>query len=168
MPTDKKPETSAGVAATRLRTMLTEKRVDDHPQNRMCGLGGQGRIPRHDETTPNTVRGRISLPPTDELSPRATDDVLRATGAFATMPTETPAPDRKSAADDNTAELPPERVAEIRRRAKPANVEVDIHFRSSGVSDRAGLALCIAMIAFAVAALAVGLAMIYQEVTGTP
>lgn len=176
-----KPSDTGKLAAERLRDMLPEERSRNHPQHRMRGLGGQGRIPRPDEVTPDTVRGRISMPPEVELSLEATDDILRLTGAMATMETEVAARSRTHGPADDlsdapTAEAPapaPKHTfttVDNRNRHYSVNMTIEIPEISRHQANQAatGLILFISACVFATVVFAAGIAMLWNEVANAP
>jgi hypothetical protein len=146
----------------------------------MRGLGAQTFIPRPEEITPKSDPERShSIPPVDGLSLRATDELLRATGAMATIDTHVGAPVRDLAqenlADADTVELSDGQAARVRMAAEKRpevvkGVSMDFHFHSSGEggNGRTGLILCIAAIVLAIVVFATGIALLVKAVTNSP
>lgn len=175
MPTEK-PGDTGKLAAERLRDMLPDDRGPRHPRNHMRGLGPQTPPAQHETTPKSDPDRRFSLPPDDELSLRATDELLRVTGVMGGLDTEVGAPVRDHAqqalADADTVELSDGHAARVRMAAQkpPEEVEVSFHFHSIGGGNggRTGLILCIAAIVFAVVVFATGIALLVKAVTNSP
>ncbi len=176
MPTEKTGDTGK-FAAERLREMLPGDRGPRHPQNHMRGLGPQTPPAQHETTPKSDPDRRFSLPPDDELSLRATDELLRVTGVMGSLATDVGAPVRDHAqqalADADTVELSDGHAARVRMAAQkpPEEVKLDFHFHAIGGGNgngRTGLILCIAAIVLAIVVFATGIALLVKAVTNSP